>query len=265
VQVSVGRSAACDIALPEARRFQLEHLNLRPQPDGMEFSLQDARSAPLLFHGHPLTSCTVPWEDEVFSAGIRFKPEQARGGEARKKAALAALPLLGALLLVGVSWLSSGEDGSAAFSLADRKPPALWEGRVDCSQPAAAETRAREAEAAALAKMQRYRFEARDGLQALRLLREARQCYAAGGREGEAARVEKKADAWQERLQGDYEGHLLRLRLAQQKKDGGETLREVRALRALLAHRNGEYLSWLTHLERRLESRGNDVDRRIQE
>lgn len=251
-QLSLGRSPGCDIALPDANRLQPEHLTVQPHRDGMRFSLLDARSAPLLFHGQSLTSCVVPWEEEVFSAGIRFKPEKAAGGEVVRKAALALLPAAAALFFAGVSLLPSEEDDPAVFSSAGKEPPALWEEENACTQPAAAESRAREAEAAALAKMQRYRFEARDGLQALRLLQEARQCYAAGGRRAEAFRAEKRSAAWKARLQRDYEGHLLRLRLALQKKDREEVLGEVRALKALLAHRDGEYLSWLLDLERKM-------------
>ena len=251
-QLSVGRSPDCDIALPGAGRLQPQHLSLRPRADGIELSLVDARSAPLLFHGKSLTSCTVPWEEEVFTAGIRFKPERPGGDGAGRRAALAALPVVAALFFAGATFLPFKGDGSAVFSLTGPQPPALWEEAVACTQPAAAEHRAREAERAALAKMQRYRFEASDGVQALRMLQEAARCYADGGRKREAAQAAKRFEAWKQRLQQDYHGGLLRLRLALQKRDREEVLREVRGLRALLGHRDGDYLSWLGELQRKL-------------
>ncbi len=252
-RLCIGRSPSCNIALPEASRLQPEHLTARPQADGLQLSLLDLRSTPLLFHGQSMTSCLVPWEEEVFVAGIRFKPEKAAEGEARRRAALAALPVAAAFFFIGATFLPAGGDDGAVFSPAGQQPPALWQEDIACTRPSAAEYRAREAEAAALAKMQRFRFEPGDGMQALRQLREAARCYAVGGKKREAARAEKRFEAWKERLQRDYDGSLLRLRLALQKKDREEVLREVRALKALLGQRPGEYLAWLGELERKLE------------
>ena len=248
----LGRSPSCDIALPEASRLQPEHLTASPQADGVQLSLIDARSAPVLYNGQSMTSCLVPWDQEVFIAGIRFKPEKAGEGEAGKRTALVVLPVAAAFFFAGVTFLPAAGDGGAVYSPAGGQPPELWLQTVACTRPSSAEHRAREAEAAAQAKMQRYRFEAGDGMQALRLLGEAARCYAAGGQKREAARAQKRFEAWKERLQRDYDGSLLRLRLALQNEDGEEVLREVRGLKALLGQRDGDYLDWLGELERKL-------------
>jgi hypothetical protein len=252
--LSIGRSPGCNIPLPEARRLQPEHLLVKLREEGLLFSLADARSAPLLFHGQSLITCLVPWEEEVYAAGIRFKPERGKSGDTKKTAALAAVPVAAALLFAGASYSPPVGENGPSPPAEGVTAPMPWESEIPCSRPDPGSGRAREAEAAARAKMQRYRFAARDGVQAINLLREARQCHLAEGSESEAARIGKLVDAWRARLDRDHESHRLRLRLAMQKGDRKEALREVRALRALLEPGKGATLSWLEKMERRLSS-----------
>jgi hypothetical protein len=140
-------------------------------------------------------------------------------------------------------------------SIADAKgaePSALFDDAVACSQPGAAFNRAKECEDAATAKMQRYMFEAQDGVTAVRLGTEAEQCYLTDGKQSDAQRVRRRLDLWKQRINQDYQSARLRLRVGIQHGEMRDALSEVQTLRALVAHRNDPYTAWLEGLEREL-------------
>jgi hypothetical protein len=160
-------------------------------------------------------------------------------------AAALLLPLSGYLIVWGR--FPAADDGPGK-----RRPPALFDEVSVCSLPDSALHRAREAEAAAAARMQRYPFASSDGIRAVQLSAETQRCYELAGRNGDAARLKKQLRTWKQKLDQDYRSRRLRLRLSLQNRNQKEALREVRALQKLLSHRNDSYTSWLDDMERHL-------------
>jgi hypothetical protein len=166
--------------------------------------------------------------------------------------AIGIVVVVAVLGLIGFHRLPIGSAASEEEKREDPKPPELFDGIVPCSRPHNPSNRAAEATEAGLAKMERYPFEARDGVAAVRLLLEAKECHAAAYAGTRAFPVRERLESWIQRIRRDYRSRRLRLRLALQNDDRRTALREVRSLRKLLAHRDGDYPAWLAGLERRL-------------
>jgi hypothetical protein len=115
--------------------------------------------------------------------------------------------------------------------------------------------RAELAEQAARAKMQRYPFEPRDGLQAVTLLREAALCWKAAGQQLPVTRVERQAESWRNGIWQDFQTHRLRLDLAIESQQLARALAEVRALQALWPRKTDAIAIELRRQESRLEGK----------
>ncbi len=167
-----------------------------------------------------------------------------------------AVALLLGLALAGTLWMSEGSSPSTAPPV-QHEPPPLFGDAVACAQNEETLLHARELEQVALAKMERYPFASRDGMKAVRLSAEAQDCYRAAGYANQATRLGRLVGRWRQRLNNDYLGHRLRLKLALQNARVNDALHEVRALRALLSHTQGDhpYSAWLGRLERALADR----------
>jgi hypothetical protein len=253
-KISLGRSSRCDIALPDEPELQAEHLFIIPDEAGCQIELTKQAPAPFSFQGRPLRKGMIPWGEDIFINRIRLRmvrePTEIDRKMMSPRFILVALPLLcaSAWLLLGRSPAADSHDsgGVAASPLFD-KP-------IECSQPNLALYRAGEAERTAFAKMERYPFMHQDGVEAVRLISEARNCYQAAGEAAQVARVQKALDTWTRRLEQDYQNLRLRLRLARVGAQRDEARRTVRILRNLLSHRNDNYTKWLDRVEQKLNT-----------
>ena len=107
----------------------------------------------------------------------------------------------------------------------------------------------------AAAKMDRYPFVARDGVDAVNLLGESQACWIKVGDSERAAATAVAVADWRSRLIQRYQGHRLRLRRAMDAKRTEDALEEVGALRELLVREQDSDREWLDRIERRLESK----------
>jgi len=138
-------------------------------------------------------------------------------------------------------------------SLASRMPeaPALLAAQPACSdQGAAALARGVESEQGAIAKAERYAFDPHDGVEAVELYGLSAACYALAGDQASARRAGAAEATWRNRLDGQYQSHRLRLRLALDRGQTTEAYTQARALRALLRDQTGAYVEWLAAIER---------------
>jgi hypothetical protein len=157
------------------------------------------------------------------------------------------IPLVGWLLL-------SGPNVSI-----DARPPAvappLFDENVACPNASGpARHRADRDAEGAIARSERYPFDAQDGVRAVTLFRRATACYRAVGATQEARLMQREGDLMQRRIEGDYAAHQVRLRRALQQNRLADALLETQALIELLRHREGNgYLTWLRQLSRQLQ------------
>ncbi len=250
--VTLGSGPGSDLRVPESSGLLERHLLLTPSEEGVTVAVGNHAPGALVFRGQELRAALVPWGDEAYVGNLRlgFLSRGAEGG--RSSALLLLAPVL--LLLIGMAAFADGEpeidptDSVEAPPLAG-PPPACRE-----QEPARAEPRAKEAERAAHAKMQRSAFVTREGVEALDLLAESSACFRAAGLASESARVDSAYHKWGERLNEDYASARLRLRLALTEQRSENALAAVREIEALLAARpSSPYTEWLSELRRKLE------------
>jgi hypothetical protein len=130
--------------------------------------------------------------------------------------------------------------------------PAPW---IACGADAAqARQRADDAERTAQARMARYPFAPDEGMRALALLAEARDCLLlAGARSGDTP-LAARAAIYRARIANDYRDHLTRVRHALELDDLPHAVDDVRYLSALFAGRDEAFSAELRTLE--LDARG---------
>lgn len=163
---------------------------------------------------------------------------------------LLTVGLVTALGFAGWSFLAKTPASSAP---AEPEPPELFDDPGPCEHTGArAAHEADLSERAAVVKMDRFPFSPADGVAAVQAAARARACYAASDAPAAAERVRRRIDRWRRELEQSYRARRVRLALARRRGDREAALGEVRALRSLLSHRTGAYVSKLSRLEREL-------------
>jgi hypothetical protein len=164
-------------------------------------------------------------------------------------AILIALMALAGLLLFTVM----RERNKKSLTAGMPEAPALFAAAKPCSHSGSAALGAgRELEQAAMAKAERQRFDAHDGIEAVALYDTAASCYSQGGDAESAGRAKRQLDQWQARMGSLYQAHQLRLRLALDRGAHRDARRELGSLKVLLPGQAGPYMAWLDKVERSL-------------
>jgi hypothetical protein len=239
------------IAIPSAQDLSDEHLIVSFVRDRFHVALASgARIEPAL-NGKSFRQAEIAFGDEVQlgKTSIRFL------GKAKSNAPSPVL-VIGFVAVVGVVlWAMFDEPVAPGLNASLPPPPALFGPDIPCpyTGPQAA-GRGSEAEQAAMAHGERYSFDPHDGIEAVLAYRMAAMCYAAGGDAASAARARTSGQRWQTRLEGQYQGHQLRLRVALDRGRNDHALTEVRSLARILRGRNGPYIEWLAAATRELEA-----------
>jgi hypothetical protein len=244
------RPGVAGIAIPTARDLADEHLIVSFVRDRFHVALASgARLEPML-HGKAFRQADIAFGDEVIlgSTSIRFL------GKAKSNAPSPVIMLAGVLALGLAAWVLLDDDPQGALNASLPAAPALFDAEPPCPYVGPeASARAQESEQAAMAHGERYSFDAYEGVSAVLSYRVATACYASGGDPTSAARASSAGRAWQARVEGRYQGHQLRLRVALDRGRNDNALNEVRSLRRLLRGRNGPFSSWLEMAERKLQ------------
>jgi hypothetical protein len=102
-------------------------------------------------------------------------------------------------------------------------------------------------------KAERFPFAAADGIQAAALYGRAEQCFRAAGQGDDARQMSARRRTLERQIDDEYRMYRLRLELALEHDRVADARTEVRAIRTLVRHREGEYVEWLERLDRHLE------------
>jgi hypothetical protein len=146
----------------------------------------------------------------------------------------ARVAVLGALALLACGWaLASASHPTRPAHGATQAPP-LEVAAQTCPPTGDAHERARDAEAAAAARIARYPFEAAEGLAALRELARAAACFERAAEAEALERVRMRARTWRHELERDYRGARVRLERALRDDRTEHARTEARTLLALL-------------------------------
>lgn len=257
-RITVGRSPAAGIPIPDARQLDPEHLMLAPRADGCWVAVAQGASVPVHVRGEPFQHGMVTWNSEIVIGGLKLRitdaipKEQKAGGDKP-----VSTPVLIAFFVIipFVGWMLLSDPDVGIDLTPASAPPPLFDEVTQCTTAGgtARHHADRDAEAA-IAKAERYPFAAQDGVQAVRLYRRAQACYAAINAATEAQVMSREAEVLERRIDEDQRTHRLRLDRALRQGRLPDALVETRALIEIYRHREGDaYVAWLHQLARQLQ------------
>ena len=258
----MGSAPYCEVRLPFAEAAA-EHVAIEDRGSAGIYVEALALSPAPTINGVPFSVAPLGPEDVLEISGSRLRvsvvtatPATFAAQTQKKKTS----PLAYVAAIVGfplaLSQISFG-NGEEELGL-QSKPPALFgAAEVSCTQRETDSARALAVEelGVANAKRERRPFHAHDGVQGVAHYRIAAACYRVAADEPNALDASKQAADLQRELGESYRTHRVRLEHALSIKDYLLARKEVRALLDLTQGLSGDYVTWLSNLERRLKLR----------
>ena len=101
-------------------------------------------------------------------------------------------------------------------------------------------------------------------MQSVPLYEQAAACFRAGGDPQSAAAADETAQKLRKDINDDYRAQRVRLDHALNVEDWPGAQREVRLLRQFTEGKQGEYVTWLSNLERKLKNKVSNHDQQPQ-
>ncbi len=259
-RVLIGSGAHCEIRLP-LDQAKIEHVLIELGPAGVFARAMNFEPAPTI-NNIPFTQAPLPPESvlgvnqtQIFvmasdSAGAG--PTSGVQGQKKKTSPITLIAVL--LMLPAGLYLVLGDDGATQGPKMPKEPPELWGPPiVSCPQSGpAAMALGRERLAVADGKRERRPFHVQDGVQAVPLYETAGACFRAAGEQPYAAYCEETARALRVEITNDYRTQRVRLEHALNVEDWQGALKGTHTLLQYVEGRQGEYVAWLTQLERRM-------------
>ena len=186
--------------------------------------------------------------------------EDGAGGPAivtRQKSKTSPLTIiLAALCAVAAGYYVLSGDDQSDGSQQPQQVPDLWEAAVNaCPQtvPEQALARAHEIQQVADARRELRPFHVQDGVAAVPLYELASACYQRGGDQPRTTETANAAAALKAEMQQDFRTHRVRLDHLLTIKDWVSARREVRVLLSYMEGKQGDYVTWLSNLDRQLK------------
>ena len=258
--VMIGSGAHCEIRLP-VDQSAIEHVRIslgvncviaevrafEPQPtiNGIAFQRSQLYPEAILAIGQ------VQIKVDVFEVAEKQGVQVAQNEKTSPTTYVLAFVGLGLAAFL----LLSNKPGGESIVQPD-SPPALWgEPIVSCPVSGKAESTAHatEQERQAIARRERMAFFIQDGVQAVPLFEVVAACYRAAGMEAEAKNAGDSAAMLREEVQREYRTHRVRLDHAIDINDTETMQTETRILLSYTEGKQGEYVTWLSNLDRKLQ------------
>lgn len=262
-RVLVGSSPSCQVVIERAEVAR-EHVLLSPRPDGCYVAIARGAPTPVMFNGVPIERSVVPWGAELYIAGVRLTLKDAGAVNVNASAKSTdskdgkPSPVILGAAVVGVAvlgYIMLGGDGGTGVAKPRGEPPAMFESlERTCQAPDGDRALAQATEFArqATAKAERMPFRSQDGIEAVGLFANAAACFRLAGDNERAQRAMTSGTQLKERLERELLNHRFRLERAIEQERPSDAVVEVRLMLNLLQHRQGEYVTGLNNLERRL-------------
>jgi hypothetical protein len=261
-RVLIGSGAHCEIRLP-LDQAAVEHVQILVRGAGVFVQVLSFQPPPTI-NTVPFTQGPLP-PDAVLGIGqfqltVALTNENFGGGAVvqKKKKSQGASPLsLIALLMIGAGayFLFFNDEQSAAQTMPREAPELFGPPLEACPQKGATQALAlaRERQTVADAKRERRPFHVQDGIAAVPVYELAAACYRQAGAQAEAADAASAAAALRREVNDDYRTHRVRLEHSLATKDLESARREVRLLLLFTEGKQGDYVSWLSNLDRTLK------------
>lgn len=259
-RVLIGSGAHCEIRLPLAEA-RVEHVLIELGPAGV-FARALSFEPPPTINNVPFTQAPLPPGAMLGVSGTQIYIEvlegAAAGGAQQQKKKSSPVMLIALLLMIpAAGYLFFGSDEGFAEPDAPRpQPPELWgppAGQCPQGDRAAALGFARERMAIADAKRERRPFHVQDGVSAVPTYEMAAACFRAGGDPGSGNLADESAKYLRREMTDDFRMRRVRLDHALATEDYVSAQKEVRVLLQFVEGKSGDYVTWLSNLERKLK------------
>jgi hypothetical protein len=257
-RVLIGSGAHCEIRLP-LDQARVEHVLIELGPAGV-FARALSFEPPPTINNVPFTQAPVPpgavlgvTQTQIYVEAV----EDAGAGLQQQKKKSSPVMLLALLLIIpAAAYLFFFDDTpGAAEAKARPQPPELWGPPVAVCpyQGTQALGFAREKMAIADAKRERRPFHVQDGVSAVPVYETAATCFRAGGDGGSAGLADESAKYLRREITDDFRARRVRLDHALQIEDYVSAQKEVRVLLQFVEGKTGDYVTWLSNLDRRIK------------
>jgi hypothetical protein len=259
-RVLIGSGAHCEIRLP-IDQAAVESVLIQRSAGGV-FAQALSFEPPPTINNTPFSQAPLQAESALGIGPVQIYVtiSDTAGGEAvisKKKQSTSPLTLvLAAVCALGAAYYFLLMDEEKGPQRQPTQVPELWEPPVaTCPQnvPEQAIAKARESAAIADARRERRPFHVQDGVAAVPLYEVASVCFKLGGDQPASVEAANRAAALRSEMQQDFRTHRVRLDHLLTIKDWVSARREVRTLLAYMEGKTGDYVTWLSNLDRNLK------------
>ncbi|AKU94465.1 hypothetical protein AKJ09_01129 [Labilithrix luteola] len=258
-RILIGSGAHCEIRLP-VDQARVEHVLVELGAAGV-FARALSFEPPPTINNVPFTQAPVPPGSILGVGGCQIYVEIAEGQAVTpdkvKKSESSPITLLAATLIIGVGgyMLFTDDPNDVTAKPPPKQTPELWDAPVSAcpyGDRAQASAFARERMQIADAKRERRPFHVQDGVQAVPLYESAAACFRAGGDPGSGGLADESAKFLRRDIMDDFRTRRVRLEHALTIEDYVSAQKEVRVLLQFTEGKSGDYVTWLSNLDRKL-------------
>ncbi len=257
-RVLIGSGAHCEIRLP-VDQARVEHVLIELGPAGI-FARALNFDPPPTINNIPFQQAPLPPGAMLGVGGCQIYVELAEGaaggpGGPKKKSSPMMIIAMAIIIPTAGYMLLTDEAVEGAPRASTKQPPELWQAPVaSCPYTGGqALAFAREKMALADAKRERRPFHVQDGVQAVPTYEAAAVCFRAGGDAGSGTLAEESAKFLRRDITDDFRTRRVRLDHALVVEDHVSAQKEVRVLLQFTEGKSGDYVTWLSNLERKLK------------
>lgn len=257
-RVLIGSGAHCEIRLP-VDQARVEHVLLELGPAGI-FARALNFEPPPTINNIPFQQAPLPPGAVLGVGGCQVLVDIVEGGQAlasggaKKKSPIAAIALM-IIVPLGMYMLLVDDPAEAGPKPSPKQAPELWTAAVAACPYTGGQALAfaREKMAVADAKRERRPFHVQDGVHAVPTYEAAAVCFRQGGDAASGNLAEEAAKFLRRDITDDFRTRRVRLDHALAIEDYVSAQKEVRVLLQFTEGKSGDYVTWLSNLERKLK------------
>jgi hypothetical protein len=258
-RVLIGSGAHCEIRLPQAEA-RVEHVLIELGAAGVFASALSFEPPPTI-NNVPFTQAPLPPGAILGVGGTQIYIELIAaaglgGAQQQKKKSSPVMLIAVALMLPGAGLLFFTNDDVLNADPVRPQAPELWgppTSQCPQSDRGASLGYARERMAVADAKRERRPFHVQDGVAAVPIYEVAAACFRAGGDASSGNLADESAKYLRREMTDDFRMRRVRLEHALATEDYVSAQKEVRVLLQFVEGKSGDYITWLSNLERKLK------------
>jgi hypothetical protein len=256
-RVLIGSGAHCEIRLP-VDQARVEHVLIELGAAGIFVRALNFDPPPTI-NNVPFQQAPLPPGAVLGVGGCQILVELTEGvagtvAGAKKKTSPIMFIAMAIIVPAGLYMLFA-EEPEETQKASPKQAPELWAAPVvSCPYTAGqALAFAREKMAVADAKRERRPFHVQDGVQAVPTYEAAAVCFRAGGDNGSGVLAEESAKFLRRDITDDFRTRRVRLDHALTTEDFVSAQKEVRVLLQFCEGKSGDYVTWLSTLDRKLK------------